>query len=40
LRDPAAHREYLARVERYLADGPPPQERRVSRAQIRERYGV
>jgi hypothetical protein len=39
-RDPVAHREYLDRVERYLADGPPPQEQRVSRAQIRERYGV
>ncbi len=39
-RDPVAHREYLARMERYLADGPPPQEQRVSRTQIRERYGV
>lgn len=39
-RDPATHRAYLARVGRYLADGPPPQEQRVSRAQVRERYGV
>jgi hypothetical protein len=39
-RDPAARRDYLARVSRYLADGPPPQDQRVSRAQIRERYGV
>ena len=39
-RDPAARREYLARVDHYLTAGPPPQARRVSRAQIRERYGV
>ena len=39
-RDPAARREYLARVERYLSDGPPPQGQRATRAQIRERYGV
>jgi hypothetical protein len=39
-RDPAARREYLARVSRYVTDGPPPQAHRVSRAQIRERYGV
>ncbi len=39
-RDPAARREYQARVNRYLADGPPPQAQRVSRTQIRERYGV
>ena len=39
-RDPAARREYLARVERYLADGTPPQGQRATRAQIRERYGV
>ena len=39
-RDPAARREYLARVERYLSDGPPPQRQRATRAQIRERYGV
>ena len=39
-RDPAARREYLDRVQRYLADGPPPREQRVSRTQIRERYGV
>jgi hypothetical protein len=35
-----AHSEYQARVSHYLADGPPPHARRVSRAQIRERYGV
>ena len=39
-RDPAAHREYLDRVEQYLAAGPPPADQRVSRGQIRQRYGV
>jgi len=38
--DPAARRDYQARVSRYLTGGPPPQARRVSRAQIRERHGV
>lgn len=39
-RDPVARREYLARVDRYVTSGPPPQARRLSRVQIRERYGV
>jgi hypothetical protein len=39
-RDPAARRAYDTRVSRYLAEGPPPPGNRVSRAQIRERYGV
>ena len=39
-RDAAARREYQARIRSYLADGPPPRSRRVSRAQIRERYRV
>lgn len=39
-RDPAARREFQARVSRYQADGPPPATERVSRAQLRERYGV
>ena len=39
-RDPAARREYQARVSRYLTDGPPPQDQRVTRAQVRERYGI
>jgi Family of unknown function (DUF6247) len=39
-RDPAARREYQARVSRYCTDGPPPPGRRVSRAQIHERYGI
>ena len=39
-RDPAARSEYQARVSRYLTAGPPPQSQRVTRAQVRERYGV
>lgn len=39
-RDPAARRDFQARVSRYLTDGPPPAAGRVSRAQLRERYGV
>ncbi len=39
-RDPAARREFQARVSHYLSAGPPPQGQRVTRAQVRERYGV
>jgi hypothetical protein len=39
-RDPVARREYQARVSRYLTGGPPPPAQRVTRAQVRERYGV
>ncbi len=39
-RDPAARREFQARVSHYLTAGPPPQGQRVTRAQVRERYGV
>jgi Family of unknown function (DUF6247) len=39
-RDALARSEYQARVSRYLADGPQPHAQRVSRAQIRDRYGV
>ena len=39
-RDPEAQREFLARVERYQREGPPPPESRMSRQEIRERYGV
>ena len=39
-RDPAARAQFQARVSRYLTDGPPPADQRVSRAQIREQYGV
>jgi len=39
-RDPDAQRKFLARMDRYVAEGPPPPERRVTREEIRARYGV
>src|SRR6516225_2051041 len=39
-RDPDAQREFLARVERYQREGPPPPEERLTRQEIRAKYGV
>jgi hypothetical protein len=39
-RDPEARRQFQGRVDRYLAEGPPPAEERTSRKEIRARYGV
>jgi len=39
-RDPAARRQFQARVSRYQSDGPPPAAERVNRARLREQYGV
>jgi hypothetical protein len=39
-RDPDAQREFLARVERYQREGPPPPAERITRQEIRARYGV
>lgn len=39
-RDPVAQREFLARIQRYMTEGPPPPEQRISREEIRARYGV
>jgi Family of unknown function (DUF6247) len=39
-RDPDAQRKFLARMDRYLAEGPPSPEHRVTREEIRARYGV
>jgi hypothetical protein len=39
-RDPDAQREFLARVERYQREGPPPPAERISRQEIRVQYGV
>jgi hypothetical protein len=39
-RDPDAQREFLARVEKYQNEGPPLPENRISREEIRARYGV
>jgi len=39
-RDPDAQREFLARIERYQREGPPPPEERMTREEIRAKYGV
>jgi hypothetical protein len=39
-RDPEAQREFLARVQRYQREGPPPPAERVTRQEIRNQYGV
>jgi hypothetical protein len=39
-RDPEAQREFLTRVKRYQREGPPRPECRMTRQEIRERYGV
>jgi Family of unknown function (DUF6247) len=39
-RDPEAQREFLDRIKKYQTEGPPPQENRISREEIRARYGV
>jgi Family of unknown function (DUF6247) len=40
-RDPEARRQFQGRVDRYLSEvGPPPPQERISREEIRARYGV
>jgi hypothetical protein len=39
-RDPEAQREFLARIEKYQTEGPPPPESRMSREEIRAQYGI
>jgi hypothetical protein len=39
-RDPDSRREFLARVNRYQRQGPPPSEERMSREEIRAEFGV
>lgn len=39
-RDPEARRQFQERVDRYLSEGPPPRQERLSREEIRARYGV
>jgi len=39
-RDPEAQCEFLARIERYQREGPPPPEQRITREEIRAQYGV
>jgi Family of unknown function (DUF6247) len=39
-RDPDGQQRFQERMSRYLKDGPPPPAERLSREEIRERYGV
>ena len=39
-RDPEAQRQFLARVDTYRSAGPPPPEERMTREEIRARFGV
>jgi hypothetical protein len=39
-RDPDAQREFLARMDTYRNEGPPPPEQRMTREEIRARFGV
>jgi hypothetical protein len=39
-RDPEAQREFLARIERYQREGPPPAAERISWQEIRAEYGL
>jgi Family of unknown function (DUF6247) len=39
-RDPDAQRDFLARIERYQRAGPPSPEERMTRQEIRAKYGV
>jgi hypothetical protein len=39
-RDPQAQRKFLARVDTYRDEGPPPADQRVSREEIRTQFGV
>jgi Family of unknown function (DUF6247) len=39
-RDPDARREFAARVDSYLREGPPPVGQRVNRQEVRARFGV
>ncbi len=39
-RDPGAQREFLARIETYRSEGPPPVGQRMTREDVRARFGV
>jgi len=39
-RDPAGQREFLARMERYLAEGPPGPQHRITREEFRAQLGA
>ncbi len=39
-RDPDAQQQFVARVDRYRHEGPPPPEERMTRPEIQTRFGV
>jgi Family of unknown function (DUF6247) len=39
-RDPQAQRQFLARIDTYRDEGPPPADQRMSREEIRTQFGV
>lgn len=39
-RDPDSQRQFIARMNRYQSDGPPHPHQRITREEIRARYGV
>lgn len=39
-RDPGAQRRFLARLDSYRTAGPPPPEQRLTRQELRARFGV
>jgi hypothetical protein len=39
-RDPGAQRQFLARLDGYRRDGPPPSGQRMTRQEVRARFGV
>ena len=39
-RDPDAQRQFLARIDTYRTQGPPPPEQRMARQEVRARFGV
>jgi hypothetical protein len=39
-RDPGAQRRFLARVDRYRREGPPPPAHGMTRQEVRARFGV
>ena len=39
-RNPQAQREFLARIDSYQDEGPPPADQRMSREDIRTQFGV
>jgi hypothetical protein len=39
-RDPGAQREFLTRIETYRMEGPPPEGQRMTREDVRARFGV